>query len=169
MEPQNLRTEDDPSTPPPRDGQSKLYVMRVIWMALLFAEFLYVLVTYLTVIPTEQAASETGRGTIPLVMALMALSTLGMSVVIPRTLFVTAMGSDDPESVSLDVLVARGFGPWLVRAAMIESVAIVGFLTATITKQPQKVLPFVVISVLAMITAYPSERSLRLAARSKSK
>ncbi len=131
------------------------------------AELLYVLVTYVTVIPTKSV--ESGLAMIELVMALMALSTLGMSVVIPRTLFVTAMGSDDPESVTLDVLVARGFGPWLVRAAMIESVAIVGFLTATISKQPQKVLPFVVISVLAMITAYPSERSLRLAARSKSK
>jgi len=135
----------------------------------MFSEFLYVVVSYMVASQQEQTSSAVEMGMLEPMLALIALGSLGASVLLPRKLLAQAMGSEDPEAISIDVLLSRSFGPWITRMAMTESVAVLGVAMALISKQPHKVIPFVVISTLALVTAYPSERSLRLFAQGSRK
>jgi hypothetical protein len=145
-----------------RPGPARLLSIQIVWGALLSTVIGYVAIAYLTIPPGEKPED---LGAFELVLALLALSTLSLSFVIPKKLLGKAIGNDDPEALSIEDLTARVFSPWIIRMAMTESAAVLGFVAAMGSRQPSKILPFVVISALAMLTTLPTDRSLRLAAR----
>jgi hypothetical protein len=149
-----------------RPGPARLISIQIVWGALLATVVVYVATAYLVISGDNKSAAATDLGTLELLLAVMSLSTLGLSFVIPKKILGKAIGSDDPDALTIEQLSARAFSPWIIRLAMSESVALFGFVAAMVSHQPSKILPFAVLSALAMLMALPSDRSLRLAARS---
>ena len=65
----------------------------------MFSEFLYVVVSYMVASQQEQTSSAVEMGMLEPMLALIALGSLGASVLLPRKLLTQAMGSEDPEAI----------------------------------------------------------------------
>ena len=102
-----------------------------------------------------------------LVMVAMAIIVFVLSWVMPMFLLKKTnfkkegIPSLSSEPLSVPDLIKKTFVPLILRFAMLESVSLFGFILATQSQTPAKMLPFLALSVLSYFRSFPSEVYLR--------
>ena len=167
MESETPSSRDDRGTSASGGSQtpSPLRSLQIVWGALICSLGSYVGVAYVVTAHAGSAAESAPVATMELAFAVAAVGCLGVSYLLPRKLLRTALAKEDVATIALEKLLPHAFSAWILRMALTESVVIFGLVLAMMSGQPQKVLPFVILSLLAMITAIPTERALRAAAQ----
>lgn len=159
MDPQNPT---DPAAPP---ATPPLMTLQILWIGLFFSILVYVGVAFFVPLGGEGMAAGELR-MIELVLALVALSCLVTSFILPRRMLASAVPKGEAGAdLELPKLVRLAASPWIVRMALCEAVATMGLVLAFLAHQPMRVVPFAALSALAMLTAFPTEQALRRAAQ----
>ena len=140
--------------------------LQIVWGGMLVAIGFYVGGGFFA---SEQLGSPPATdaaqlGVLELAFSVTALGCLVASYLLPKKLLREAMDKEDPATIDLRQLAAKSFTPWVIRMALSESVAIFGLLLVMTSHQMSKMIPFVVLGGLSMLTAIPSERAIRIAA-----
>lgn len=126
---------------------TQLARLRLVWFAIAGSVIMYVAVPNIT----STTAEITSPGVLPnpeemieIILAFMALISLVMSSVVPKLL-----AKSNPQDT---------FVPFVVRMALLDTIALNGFIIATLSHNPAKIWIFAAVALLGMIKAYPTDQ-----------
>lgn len=140
-------------------------VMKIIWAALLGSQILYG-----SLLPTIIQENEPQELNIPIVIALsvMALLMCILAFVISKWIFKMAKNQilkdhGERPNYSMETLIPYYQTGFILRLAMIESCALMGFALAVMHKRMELYYPFVALSVGLYLMNFPTEEKVRSA------
>ncbi len=162
--PQGTSASSGPVSPGP------LLNLQIVWGAMLASIGFHVGFGFFasTQMGPAPAADTAQLGVMELAFAVTSLGCLAVSYLLPKKMLQQAMDKEDPATIELSQLATKSFTPWILRMALSETVAIFGLLLVMMSHQMSKMIPFVVLGGLSMLTAIPSERAIRIAAGASS-
>lgn len=118
----------------------------IIWASLFFSIVLYGIIAFIVVRPASDVELTSFLSS-PIAIALhvLALGMLMLSVVLPPV--IAAKGASSAAAAERTA--------WVVRWALIESVAVLGLMLAFLLRDPRAFLLLGIVSAAAMLLAYP--------------
>jgi hypothetical protein len=145
----------------PQRGSNQLFVMRLLWSAMLVSQgtFLFILSTQYPFRPEELELSDFSSAQ-PMVFIFMALLNAGIGYALPRFLVRGAIRMRGVPKNEAEVFKIT-FAPLILRLALTESIALLGFLSATQLQKTAAILPFLFVSAGLFIIYFPSYPKLR--------
>lgn len=154
---------DQPSSPASGSAGGPvpaLLSLQIVWGALTASIVGYAGLAFAVAPQTAPLPIESVRP-IELAFALASLLSLGASYMIPRLWLAKEAEKLGGKRVEPAELVRVTTSAWIVRLGLSESVGVFGLVLALSGGQAVRSLPFFVLSLLAMLTAFPSENALR--------
>lgn len=141
---------------------TQLPTIRIIWFALLAAQFSFIFIAYTTPPPAESADLEMIR----LVLGFTAMGSFALSFVIPKIFLQNSMRAVraqglSPDSMDLAPVLPKILPALIVRYALLESVTLNGFLLSFLSGDDRYVVAFAAIALVGFAISYPSERYVR--------
>lgn len=124
---------------------------RIIWLAILVSNIIYVVVAYMAIVPAVPFAEGARHPlTIPLYVA--AGTALAAAFIIPSFLARsrTTYGESMEPQPALPSLI--------LKLALFESVTIFGLVLAFVSRAPSMILPAVAVAMAGILAAYPGRR-----------
>lgn len=153
---------NQPSTPASGSAGRpvSLLPLQIMWGALTASTVGYAGLAFAVAPQTASLPAESVRP-IELAFALASLLSLGASYLIPRLWLAKETEKLGGKRLELADVLRVVTSAWIVRLALSESVGVFGLVLALSSGQPVRSLPFFALSLLAMLTAFPSENALR--------
>jgi hypothetical protein len=138
-----------------------LVTLRIIWGALLGSHFLYGLGLYVIIKQSEGPIDEMSPVLLPIV------SSIGMviffaAIYLPK-FFLKNEKKQIPSNSKLEDLIPKFIAPFVIRLALFEAVALLGFGLAFLSKDMQFYYPFAAVSLVAYILNFPTEEKIKKA------
>lgn len=132
---------------------AQLNMMKVIWLGLLFYPGVLVFVAFKVL-----ALKEIIDTPLEIVFQLIAVGLLIASRVLPKILN-TRNAKLQKQKNDLEAIKAC-FAGFIIALSLSESVVILGFVTVTLTGNPNKILPFALAGILNILLLYPRKEKI---------
>ena len=138
-----------------------LATLRIIWGALLGSHFLYGLGLYVIIKQSAGATEEVSPGLLPIICSI-GIVLFFAAIYLPR-FFLKKEKKHVPSNSRIEDLIPKFIAPFVIRLALFEAVALMGFCLAFMTKEMQFYYPFAAVSIVAYILNFPTEEKIQKA------
>lgn len=140
--------------------QSLVMTLRIVSIALILSSLMFVMISYQRVVPQKELSNlfEIFQNPATMVFGIWALMMFVVSFILPNFLFRNSLKRDTNLSV-LKVLQIY-FVSHIIGYALLESMSIMGFVTAIGVHQPRAALIFAAPAIAAMAIRFPSLDSI---------
>jgi hypothetical protein len=149
--------------------ETLLQTARIVWYGLFSTPFLLLIVVWIVISPSQSDLSAGRSATDPifLVLCLVAIvdfflaQNLHRFVKFPNTTQPTSLSQAEPGDLQ------RGFSWFIVRLALFEAIALLGFVAALLRTNVVLYLPFLLLSLAGLLISSPTEALLKNLANPK--
>jgi hypothetical protein len=147
--------------------QLNLYMLKIIWGALLGSHLMYGLALNFLVSQDGAAAKEANPYFLPLLSSIaivvffLAIFSQKYFLGIAKKQLLTKFGPVDLSKLSIEDLIPSFIAPFVIRLALFEAVALFGFSLSFLNKDIKYFIPFATVSIVAYFFNFPSEEKVR--------
>lgn len=135
--------------------RAHLLPAQIIWGGLVFSLFVLVFVAQTARQPLGDNSNPPAPSDLSTVFAFIAIALMGVSYAI-RNLRLTLKQPTQAQLSPSQSKVAQYLPRMLIRCALHEAVAILGFVLATLSNSPEEMYPYVVAAIVANLFIFPS-------------
>jgi hypothetical protein len=127
--------------------QQQIPIMKVIWVAFFATVILFGLVLQYT---GNSTIEDVSPFVFQVAFAVLAAVCLGLAFWLPKLIY---RGNKEGSAAAE---VSRYYVPWVMRVALLEQIAVAGFVLAILTGDDFAYIPFAVVTVIAYGMSFPS-------------
>ncbi len=150
------------TTPEQNTPSNQILRAKIIWGALLFSQVIYGFLAFTTAQGYTPSEGETltpfHQNILFKPLAFFALVTFVLSFVIPKFIFKTTNPQSKNENTNFSI--TPYFTPCILLLALLESVALCGFVISFMTHDFQAYPSFAVFSVIGFLASFPNQENL---------
>jgi hypothetical protein len=152
------------SLPPIKKPGSKVNVLVMIWTALFFFSYVYLLVAFF-IYQKFELEHRLFDSSNPLGASLLAISgVLSVLIFIIPSFLLKAQKDELVKTQKAPVpqdLIGFFFFPFIVRVVLCDSIAILGFVSVSKSHDYYQMIPHLLLSTYCFLMAFPSDRKIR--------
>jgi len=149
--------------------ETLLQTARIVWYGFLFTPFLLLIVAWVMISPSQSDLSVGGSVSDPIFLALclVAIVDFVLAQKLHRFVRLAEKPQSPPHSQAVPGNLQRGFSLFIVRLALFEAIALLGFVAALLRTDVVPYFPFLLLSVAGLLISSPTEALLKNLANPK--